>query len=212
MEAKINKEQLAYISNWIKERGVNYYDVNMEMTDHLALEIEELMQIEHFKFYEATKKAFSRYKRFHFMNIEEEKSKELQKQSWKEFKRAFIAFFTFPKAVITLLIFMGIYSSISFFDSDYLYIIFVFIGVFLLGNLLIRNWMYLGKRRYLQLVKYNTFMVVVLQIVINAPKIVNVEVLSIWVKSIVLTIAAILLLITVELYNIELKKLKAQLV
>ena len=212
MEAKINKEQLAYISNWIKERGVNYYDVNMEMTDHLALEIEELMQTENLKFYEATKKAFSRYKRFHFMNIEEEKSKELQKQSWKEFKRAFIAFFTFPKAVITLLIFMGIYTSISFYEYENVYWGFIVLCIIAFVGLIIRNWMFIGKRRYLQLLKYNTFMIVVFQIVFQVPRMLIGYDHAIWIVSSVLTVITLLVLIIVELYNTELKKLKDQLV
>ena len=212
MENKLNKEQIAYVSQWIKARGVTYYDVKMEMVDHLVLEIEELMDSDKLQFYAAKKKAFSIYKRFHFMNIEEEKEKLLQKQSWKEFKRELKGFFTLPKVVITLLIFMCIYTILSFSENEYLDVIFTISGVLVFVVLFVRNWLFLGKRRYLQLLKYNGFMTVLSQLLFYVPQIIYSEYLSIGVVSSVLTLLVLSVLITVELYSTELKKLKAQIV
>jgi len=212
MENKLNKEQVAYVSKWIKARGVTYYDVNMEMTDHLASEIEVLMDAENFKFYDATKEAFSKYRRFHFMNIEEEKVKQLENQSWQEFKTEFKAFFTLPKVVITLFIFMSIYTSIAFFDYENVYWIFIVLGILIFTVMFARNWLFLGKRRYLQLLKYNTFMVVTSQVMFQVPRILTGYDIAIWIKSAILTLVALSILIIVELYSKELQKLKAQIV
>lgn len=212
MGNKLNKEQVAYVSKWVKARGVTYYDVNMEMTDHLASEIESLMEVDSLQFYDATKEAFSKYKRFHFMNIEEDKVKFLEKQSWKEFKREFKSFFTLPKVVITLLFFMSIYTSISFFEYENVYWIFIVLGILIFTVMFVRNWLFLGKRRYLQLLKYNIFMVVISQVMFQVPRILVDYDIAIWIKSAILTIVALLILIVVELYSTELKKLKAQIV
>ncbi len=102
MKTALNKEQLEHVSKFIKARGVNYTDVNAEMTDHVASEIEELMEEEELSFLVAVKQVFLRYGRFHFMKIEEEQQKKLEKQSWKSFKIGFVRFFSFPQIAFTI--------------------------------------------------------------------------------------------------------------
>ena len=107
MKAALNKKQIDYISNHIKARGVSYTDVNMEMTDHIASEVEEVIAETGLEYMKAVKKVFLRYTRFHFIRIEEEQVKKLQKQSWKSFKYGFIEFFSFPKIVFTCCLYVA---------------------------------------------------------------------------------------------------------
>ena len=90
MKVTLNKNQLDHLSRLIKMKGVNYYDVNLEMTDHVASEVEEEIESSGLGYMKAVKKVFLRYDRFHFMNIEEEKTKKIQKQSWRQAKKSFL--------------------------------------------------------------------------------------------------------------------------
>lgn len=44
---KLNKEQLQQISAFISKRGFTYYDLQLEIIDHVACKVEELMTVDH---------------------------------------------------------------------------------------------------------------------------------------------------------------------
>tara|TARA_B100000809_G_scaffold9483_2_gene8978 strand:+ start:679 stop:1323 length:645 start_codon:yes stop_codon:yes gene_type:complete len=155
MKVTLNKEQLHHISKYIKARGVSYTDVNAEMTDHIASEVEALILTEEDNFLEVVKKVFLKYDRFHFMRIEEEQQNKLEKQSWKSFKNGFLGFFSFPKIVFTLCLFFALYKLVALGAMVYIgyfYCLFVCIlGVFLYYF----KRKILGKGTYLQLAKFH---------------------------------------------------------
>jgi len=131
MSISLNNSQVKHISNLINMKGVSHYDINMEMTDHIASEVECLMAEENLNYQEAVKKVFLRYGRLHFLRIEFENRKHIRKQSnillWKEF----VQFFTTKKLIITgvvILLINLILPSIEFEVLLFLLLIF--------GNLL----------------------------------------------------------------------------
>lgn len=52
---KLEQEELEFIDNYLKNSGVEYIDVRLEMLDHVASAIEAKMEEEHIDFYEAFK-------------------------------------------------------------------------------------------------------------------------------------------------------------
>ena len=52
---KLSKEELEFIDNYLKNSGVEYIDVRIEMLDHVASAVEAKMEAEHIDFYEAFK-------------------------------------------------------------------------------------------------------------------------------------------------------------
>lgn len=212
MKVTLNKEQLAHLSRLVTMKGVNYYDVNQEMTDHVASEVEEEIERSGLAYMEAVKKVFLRYDRFHFMNIEEEKTKKIQKQSWRQARKSFLMFFTIPKIVITISLFVlfqylidhGLiaYLSYSFF--------FVLTAVFVVVLYLKRKWV--GKRNYLQLQKFNGLFSFVLWLIVqgmmNLP---NEDAMTQPIPYAAFsTFSFLVLVITIEIYINELKALKLQ--
>nr|WP_321229377.1 hypothetical protein [uncultured Psychroserpens sp.] len=52
---KLEKEDIQFIENYLENSDIFYADIRMEMTDHVASEIEQLMDSEHTTFYETFK-------------------------------------------------------------------------------------------------------------------------------------------------------------
>jgi len=52
---KLTKENIKFIDNYLKNSQVEYFDIRMEMVDHISSAIEEKMQIENLDFYETFK-------------------------------------------------------------------------------------------------------------------------------------------------------------
>ncbi|TXK78493.1 hypothetical protein [Mesonia sp. K4-1] len=52
---KLSKDELEFIDNYLKNSGVEYIDVRLEILDHVASAIEAKMEEEHIDFYEAFK-------------------------------------------------------------------------------------------------------------------------------------------------------------
>lgn len=52
---KLNKENIQSIDNYLKQDGFKYFDIRMEMVDHVANAVEEQMNMENLDFYDAFK-------------------------------------------------------------------------------------------------------------------------------------------------------------
>ena len=52
---KLSKEHLQFIDNYLKNSEVIYYDIRMEMLDHISSAIEQKMELENLDFYDAFK-------------------------------------------------------------------------------------------------------------------------------------------------------------
>lgn len=52
---KLTSENIKFIDNYLKNSEVIYYDIRMEMLDHIATAIEQKMKVEHLEFYDVFK-------------------------------------------------------------------------------------------------------------------------------------------------------------
>jgi hypothetical protein len=52
---KLTKENIQFIDNYLKNSEVIYYDIRMEMLDHVATAVEQKMEVENLDFYYAFK-------------------------------------------------------------------------------------------------------------------------------------------------------------
>ena len=52
---KLNQENIQFIDNYLKNSEVIYYDIRMEMLDHVATAVEQKMEVENIDFYDAFK-------------------------------------------------------------------------------------------------------------------------------------------------------------
>jgi hypothetical protein len=111
---KLNEKQIADLMLFTKKHLVEYYDVQLELVDHLANDIEHVWQeYPKLTFDEAKQKAFKKFGIFGFQDVVEKKQKAMRKHYWKMFGEIFISFFKIPKILMTLSLVMGFYLIIA---------------------------------------------------------------------------------------------------
>lgn len=117
---KLNEEQITYIENYIQQNDINYYEIYMEILDHMILSVEELLEKNPTKNFEkavliAKVEGFGRKKGFR--GLLREKLKLAQKKARKDNLKSIKEFFTFPKLVLTLSVFVCYYWFLNFFKE-----------------------------------------------------------------------------------------------
>lgn len=103
----LNKEQIGQLFEFTRKKYVEFYDVQVELVDHLASGIEELMsQDPQITFDTALRKVYGNFGIFGFSDFVASKEKQVEKKfrrlQWQEF----FAFFTIPKIAMTLTVFL----------------------------------------------------------------------------------------------------------
>jgi len=214
MSIVLNKSQLQHISNLIEMKGVKYYDVNMELTDHMASEVEEILNNEHIKYKEAVKIAFLRYNRFHFMKIEEEKEKKVRKQANRLFWRSLLQFFTFPKIAFTAMVFALSLLLVRYFSFSSIVVIPLFISSIVGTVIDMKKRKVFGWKSFLQLKALTPRYLIVLLLLINAFKVnsylTGVSKEPYLIQALIITAVALISAVLLEIYNKHINTLKSQ--
>lgn len=100
---KLNPSQIDHLFTFTRQHYVEYYDLQTELVDHLALAIETQWQEKpKLSFEDALNIEFKKFGVFGFMDVVEKRQAALNKKYngiiWKHFK----VFFTIPKIVFTI--------------------------------------------------------------------------------------------------------------
>ena len=111
---KISAEQLEQLFEFTRKHYVEYYDLQCELTDHLANAIEERWAAQpDLSFNEALHYEFKKFGIFGFTGIVEKRqlalSKKYNKLLWGYFKE----FLTLPKVILTILMVLAVYKLLS---------------------------------------------------------------------------------------------------
>ncbi len=119
---KLNDEQITYIENYIQQNDINYYEIYIEILDHMILSVEELLEKNPTKNFEealliAKVEGFGRKKGFR--GLLREKLKLAQKQARKDNLKRIKDYFIFPKIVLTVSIFVSYYICLNFFKEPH---------------------------------------------------------------------------------------------
>ncbi|WP_296638649.1 hypothetical protein [Polaribacter sp.] len=81
-----------------------------ELVDHMANDIEQIwLEYPKITFEEARDKSFKKFGVFGFMDVIEAKQKQMDKRYWKLLLRFAKEWFTLPKVITTLLIFLAVF-------------------------------------------------------------------------------------------------------
>jgi len=112
---KLTSKQIQNLYQFTRKHFVEFYDLQTELVDHLANDIEHIWQIEpKLTFEEAKQKSFKKFGIFGFMDVLDERSKALSKRYFKLFWRAFKQFFTIPKIALTINLFFAVLFLLRF--------------------------------------------------------------------------------------------------
>lgn len=100
---KLTKEQIDRLSKFTERKYVEWYDVQVELVDHLANGIEKQWETDkNVSFDEALNTEFKKFGIFGFNDLVEEKTKALNKHYRNNVWIYFKAFFRLPKIIITV--------------------------------------------------------------------------------------------------------------
>lgn len=135
----LTKEQIQHLYNFCEKKSVRYYDLQVELVDHLAEAIEECMnQQPHIDFETALAQVYKGFGIFGFAHVVQEKTiaiaKKKSKRRWEYFK----TYISYPKIVFTIALSLLLCSPFYIFDRVNLNIYYVtlFILTALLGVVL----------------------------------------------------------------------------
>ena len=111
---KLTEPQIQDLYAFTRKHFVEHYDLQTELVDHLANDIEEQWQIQpKLSFEDAKNKAFKKFGIFGFMDAIEQKGKAMNKRYmkylWTELKK----WFELPQLLTTLALFLMFYLAFS---------------------------------------------------------------------------------------------------
>ncbi len=116
---ELSQNQIQDLYQFTRKHFVEWYDLQTELVDHLANDIETILQENpHLSFKEARDKAFKKFGVFGFMDIVEQKTKQLNKKYWKLVLHELKLFFTIPKKAISLSLMFGLYTLLYHFKIN----------------------------------------------------------------------------------------------
>jgi hypothetical protein len=115
----LNQEQIEALFRFCEKKSVRYYDLQVELVDHLAERIEEEMKADHHLDFEAAlQKVYKGFGLFGFAHIVQDKEKALRKQHNKLWLKEVGNFFTIPKILLTLLLALFFFTIGGFIPSE----------------------------------------------------------------------------------------------
>lgn len=131
---KLNISQIQGLYAFTRNHYVEHYDLQTELVDHLANDIEAMWQEQpNLLFEEAKTKAFKKFGVFGFMEAIEQRQKAMNKRYikylWSELKQ----WFNLPKIIATMALFVVFYTAFS--SSYFGYLIVLFYAIVALWSL-----------------------------------------------------------------------------
>lgn len=153
---KLTNKQIQDLFHFTKKHYVEWYDLQSELVDHLANDIEDVwIEKPTLTFEEAKRKAFKKFGVFGFMNVVEQKRKSLGKRYFKLFWASFKEFFTIPKITLTISLFFTVLFLIKLTNHSNIVIIGLTILIIILPSIhMIRSRRAIQKKEKEQQRKY----------------------------------------------------------
>ena len=128
---KLTEKHIKELYKFTREHYVEHFDVQTELVDHLANDIEQISEENpSLSFEKARDTSFKKFGVFGFMNVVEAKQKQLGKRYHKIIWTLMKEWFTIPKIIISALIFMFFYTFMSLnIDNNYLSILIIVLAL-----------------------------------------------------------------------------------
>ena len=112
---KITEQEIKLLFDFTKKHYVEFYDVQVELVDHLANAIEEQWKENpKLSFNEALQIEFKKFGIFGFTSLVEQKQAELHKYYNKMLWNELLKFVSIPKVVVTIALYLGIYFVLKY--------------------------------------------------------------------------------------------------
>ncbi|PHR73177.1 MAG: hypothetical protein COA67_03145 [Lutibacter sp.] len=115
---KLNTQQIQELYKFTRQHYVEHYDVQTELVDHLANDIEHIWENKpNLTFEQARDKSFKKFGVCGFMDIVDERTKALEKKYWKLVWQVFKQFFKLPQIIFTITLTIVLYQLFKAFPQ-----------------------------------------------------------------------------------------------
>ncbi len=133
---KLTNQHIENLYKFTRQHYVEHYDLQSELVDHLANDIEAIWQEQpNLSFEQAKIISFKKFGIFGFMDVVEKRTAALEKKYWKMVWKIFKDFFKLPQIILTIAIALAFYKIISVFKYEYTVAV---IGIVCFAILIIR--------------------------------------------------------------------------
>jgi hypothetical protein len=138
---KLSPSQIEYINHYVVSKDIKWYELQMELTDHLVMEMERIWeQSPELSFHQVMNQAERLFGRNGFKEIENERKMILQKEFNRQMRKMVAEFLNFPKIIGSVLIGILIYQGSFYFDNPSKYITGFFALLYLLTIPIFYSW------------------------------------------------------------------------
>lgn len=116
----LDQHQIQILDQFCQKKGVRYYDLRQEIVDHLAAGIEEKMTADPgMDFRAAHQKVYTAFGISGFSKIVQQREEAARSSCRKRELQYFKTYFTFPKIVLSLLLFLLLSAPVSLFNIQH---------------------------------------------------------------------------------------------
>ncbi|AIZ41051.1 hypothetical protein [Cellulophaga baltica] len=144
---KLTEEQIQELYSFTRDHFVYHFDLQTELVDHLANGIEVLLlQHPNLSFNEALQMEFKKFGVFGFQEVVEERRKALNKKYLKIIFNFYKAYFTIPKIMLTVILTILLYTTLSSFTPNYQ------------NSIIMGLYLSFFAIAFIRLIKYNTIL------------------------------------------------------
>tara|TARA_R110002073_G_scaffold123234_1_gene266806 strand:+ start:93995 stop:94693 length:699 start_codon:yes stop_codon:yes gene_type:complete len=120
---RLSDNHIEQLYKFTRQHFVVYYDVQTELVDHLANDIEGIwLENPQLSFEEARSMSFKKFGVFGFMNVIESRQKALSKRYGKILWRFVKEWFTLPKIIVTTSVFLLSYATFQLKNGDIIFL------------------------------------------------------------------------------------------
>ncbi len=120
---QLNEQHIKQLYQFTRQHFVEHYDVQTELVDHLANDIEQIWQENSaLTFEQARDKSFKKFGVFGFMDVVEKKQVQMQKKYIKTIFSFVKEWFKLPKVILTLFIMYAFFIVQKIPQAYYLFI------------------------------------------------------------------------------------------
>jgi len=130
-QSELSNEEISKLFAFVKSKYVYFIDVQHELVDHLACEIEELQTADkNISFDKALKDIYKKYPITGFSNLKEAKVKAMNKYWMHIYWNYFKEYITLPKIVISFALLFVYFKLFSSFSNAAIIPVFILLFVF----------------------------------------------------------------------------------
>lgn len=115
---KITKTHIDQLYTFTEKHYVEWYDLQTELVDHLANDIEQIgKENPKLSFEDARDNSFKKFGIMGFSSVVEKRQKALNKKYWLLILKEFKLFFSLPKILLTAFLIVSYFSILNFLEN-----------------------------------------------------------------------------------------------